>query len=208
MDFTDILEKRRAVNFFDPDRDVEDALLRKIVEQAGNAPSSYNLQPWKLKILRDPERKKALRALAFDQPKITEAPVILMVLADRDGWKIDSPTAQKVFADFVKVGKMQEDQQEWFSGVTNALYGRSEDAVQAFANKNTGLFAMSLMYAATANGLESHPMDGFDHDAVCKEFEIPDNYWIPMLIAIGYLKPGITVYPKSWRQSFEEIVID
>lgn len=208
MNFVEILEKRRAVNYFDPEKDVEESMLRTIVEQAGNAPSSYNLQPWKLKIVRDPQRKEALRKLAFDQPKVTEAPVILIVLADREGWKIDSPTVQNVFADFVKSGKMHEDQQEWFSGVTKGLYGRDSEAAQAFANKNAGLFAMSLMFAATANGLESHPMDGFDHEGVRREFNIPDNYWIPMLIAIGYLKPGTTIHPKGWRQSFEEIVID
>ncbi|WP_432737808.1 nitroreductase family protein [Maridesulfovibrio sp. FT414] len=208
MDFAEILKKRRAVNYFDPNRDVDEAMLKKIIEQAGNAPSSYNLQPWKLKVVRDPARKQALRELAFNQPKVTEAPVIFIVLADRDGWKLENATAQNVFADFVKAGKMSEDQRDWFSGVTSGLYGRSPEASQAFANKNTGLFAMSLMYATTANGLESHPMDGFDHEGVRKEFNIPDNFWIPMLIAVGYLNPGTEVPPKAWRQSYEDIVID
>ncbi|WP_421902883.1 nitroreductase family protein [Maridesulfovibrio sp.] len=208
MEFPKILEKRRAVNYFDPARDVDQNLLKKIIEQAGNAPSSYNLQPWKLKVIRDMNRKKALRALAFDQPKVTEAPVILIVLADREGWKLEKSTVENVFNDFVKAGKMQAEQKEWFAGVTQGLYGRDEIAAQAFANKNTGLFAMSLMYAATANGLESHPMDGFDHDGVRKEFNIPENYWIPMLIAIGYLNPGTETPPKSWRQSYTDMVIE
>ncbi|WP_320174737.1 nitroreductase family protein [Maridesulfovibrio sp.] len=208
MEFPQILEKRRAVNYFDPTRDVDQKLLEKIIEQAGNAPSSYNLQPWKLKVIRDMDRKKALRALAFDQPKVTEAPVILIVLADRDGWKLENPTVENVFNNFVASGKMQTEQKGWFAGVTQGLYGRDEMAAQAFANKNTGLFAMSLMYAATANGLESHPMDGFDLQGVRKEFNIPENYWIPMLIAIGYLNPGTEIHPKGWRQSFADIVID
>ena len=208
MDFSEILKKRRAVNFFDPARDVDQNLLKKIVEEAGNAPSSYNLQPWKIKIVRDMDRKEALRKLAFNQPKVTEAPVVLIMLADREGWKIDAPTVESTFNDFVKSGKMQADQKERFSGVTQGLYGSDEMSSQAFANKNTGLFAMSLMYAATANGLESHPMDGFDHEGVRKEFNIPDRYWIPMLIAIGHLNPGTEIQPKGWRQSFEEMIIE
>ncbi|WP_319764879.1 nitroreductase family protein [Maridesulfovibrio sp.] len=208
MDFSEILKKRRAVNFFDPARDVDQNLLKKIIEEAGNAPSSYNLQPWKIKIVRDMDRKEALRKLAFNQPKVTEAPVVLIMLADREGWKIDAPTVESTFNDFVKSGKMQADQKEWFSGVTQGLYGSDEMSSQAFANKNTGLFAMSLMYAATANGLESHPMDGFDHEGVRKEFNIPDRYWIPMLIAIGHLNPGTEIQPKGWRQSFEEMIIE
>ncbi len=152
--------------------------------------------------------EQTLRALAFDQPKVTEAPVILIVLADREGWKLDNSTVENTFNDFVQSGKMQAEQKEWFAGVTQGLYGRDEMAAQAFANKNTGLFAMSLMYAATANGLESHPMDGFDHDGVRKEFNIPEKYWIPMLIAIGHLNPGTEIHPKGWRQSFDNIVLE
>ncbi len=208
MDFKDILEKRRAVNHFDPDRDVDETLLRAVVESAVKAPSSYNLQPWKLKALRDPGQKAELRKLAFDQPKVTEAPVVLMVLADRDGWKDGNATLESVFKDFVAAGKMQPDQKDWFLGVTQGLYGRDDEAAQAFANKNAGLFAMSFMYTASSHGLETHPMDGFDHDGVKQAFGIPDNYWVPMLIAVGYLKPGVTLHPKPWRQSYEDMMLD
>lgn len=207
MDFSDILINRRAINYFDPERDVPESLLKTVIEDGAKAPSSYNLQPWKLKVFRDAEQKAALRKLAFDQPKVTEAPVVLMVLADRSGWTEGCATLDSVFGDFVKAGRMQAEQKEWFLGTTKGLYGRSDEAAQAFANKNAGLFAMSVMYAASHHGLQTHPMDGFDHDGVKKEFGIPDNYWIPMLIAVGYLKPGVVVHPKGWRQSYEEMVL-
>ena len=40
---------------------------------------------------------------------------------------------------------------------------------------------MSLMLAAKNLGLDTHPMDGFDHDGVKKAFDIPDNYWVLLL---------------------------
>nr|WP_321513902.1 nitroreductase family protein [uncultured Pseudodesulfovibrio sp.] len=203
MDFSDILIKRRAINFFDPTRNVSEALLKDLLEEAVKAPSSFNLQPWKVKIVRDPEQKAALRALAFDQPKVTEASVVIMVLADRDGWKEGNETLEKHFAK-----NMQPEQRDWFISTTSALYGNSEAASQAFANKNAGLFAMSLMYTASNHGLHTHPMDGFDHEAVRKEFAIPDNYWIPMLIAVGHLNPGTDIHPKAWRQSADEMILE
>ena len=63
------------------------------------------------------------------------------------------------------------------------------------------------MLAARSLGLESHPMDGFDIDGVRQEFSIPDNYWIMMLLAVGYLKPGLAIRPPKWRKSFDEIVV-
>ncbi|MBG0791863.1 MAG: nitroreductase family protein [Desulfovibrionaceae bacterium] len=203
MTFNEILERRRAINFFDPDRDVSDELLREIIADAAKSPSSFNLQPWKLKVVRDPERKAALRAVASDQPKVTEAPVVLIVLGDRDGWKEGNDTLEKHFRN-----NLVPEQRDWFLGTTAALYGNSPEAGQAFANKNAGLFAMSFMYAASARGLHTHPMDGFDHEGVRREFNIPDNYWVPMLIAVGHLKPGIEIAPKAWRQSVDEIILD
>lgn len=202
MDFKQILTNRRAINFFDPDKDVDDATLRQIIEEAAMAPSSFNLQPWKVVIFRNSEQKQTLRKLAADQPKVTEAPVVLMILGDRDGFKEGNGTFEGLFANAFK-----PEQRDWFVNTTKGLYGTSEAFTQAFANKNAGLFAMSLMYAASDKGLHTHPMDGFDHDGAKKAFDIPDNYWIPMLIAVGHAKPGLEIHPKGWRQSYEDMVL-
>jgi nitroreductase len=206
MDFSEVLEKRRAVNFFDPEKEVSDEELKAIVEDAAKTPSSFNLQPWNLVVLRDHEEKARLRKLAWDQPKITDAPVVLMVLADRKGWQAGNEGLEKLFKNNVKSGIMTEDKYQWFTETTGGLYGTTEDRIQAFACKNAGLFAMSLMYSASSRGLQTHPMDGFDLDGVTKEFNIPDQYWLTMLIAVGHLKQGIEIFPKAWRKSYEDIV--
>lgn len=206
MQFSEVLEKRRAINFFDPDKDVSEEEIKAIVEDAAKAPSSFNLQPWNLVVLRDFEEKSRLKKLAWNQPKVTDAPVVLMVLADREGWKAKNETFENLFKNNVKNNIMTEDKYEWFTETTKSLYGSDEKRVQAFACKNAALFAMSLMLSASSRGLQTHPMDGFDHDGVMKEFNIPDTYWITMLIAVGHLKPGVEVLPKGWRKGFDDIV--
>lgn len=203
MDFSEILERRRAINFFDPARDVSEDQLRQLLAEAATAPSSFNLQPWKVKVVRDPARKAALRALAFDQPKVTEAPVVLIVLGDQEGWKEGNPTMEGSFSNCYPPEK-----RDWFVGTTKALYGDSPDSSLAFAAKNAGLFAMSFMYAACAHGLDTHPMDGFDREAVRREFDIPDNFWIPMLIAVGHRKADLQIHPKAWRQSVDDMILE
>jgi nitroreductase len=208
MNFKELMEARRAINFFDPDRDVSDSLIREMVTLASRAPSGFNLQPWSLMIIRDRDKKERLKGHAWKQEKITDAPVTMIVLADMDGWKFENPFAEKNFVQLVKAGEMKEAQRDWFANAASSLYGVSDQRKVAFACKNTGFFAMSLMLAGKSLGLETHPMDGFDIDGVRKEFKIPDNYWIMMLLAVGYLKPGITLRPPKWRKSFEEIVVD
>jgi nitroreductase len=208
MNYEEIVHKRRAINFFDPGRDVAEADLRKMVELASRAPSSFNLQPWNLMVLHDPVAKQKLQELAWNQPKVSEAPVTLIVLADRDGWKEGHPTVEKNWQSMLDVGQMTEDKRDWFLNAAKSLYNWSSEADLAFAAKNTGFFAMALMYAATSLGLETHPMDGFDHEGVRKAFAIPDNFWIPLLLAVGYRKPGLELLPPKWRKDYDEIVVD
>jgi len=50
-------------------------------------------------------------------------------------------------------------------------------------------------------------MDGFDHEGVRKAFNIPENYWIPILLSVGYFKQDKTLMPPKWRKTVEEIVV-
>jgi len=207
MDFKDVILKRRAVNFFDPKKPVPDNLIKEMIEMAAQAPSSFNLQPWSLIILKTPEEKMRLRKLAWNQPKVSEAPVIFIVLADRTGWKKGHPLVEKNFREMVKAGAMKEEQHDWFINACQGLYGARPESEQAFACKNAGFFAMTLMFAAKHLGMDTHPMDGFDHDAVRKEFQISENYWIPLLLAVGYFDGTKTLLPPKWRKQYDEIVL-
>ena len=207
MDFKELAKKRRSVNYFDKQKDVPEKLIREMVEIASNSPSGYNLQPWSVIILKDRDEKERLRKLAFNQPKVTEAPYVFIILADRNGWKEENPFVEKNFRRSVESGRKKEEDRETYLNTLKKLYGETPDKQQAFAVKNTAFFAMSLMYAAKKLGLDTHPMDGFDHDAVRKEFKIPDNYWVPLLLTVGHFDETKKLYPPNWRKTFDEIVV-
>ncbi len=207
MNFETIVTSRRAVNFFDEQKPVADTLVRKMIELASLTPSSFNLQPWNLVILTEKADKIRLQKCAMNQPKVSQAPVAMIVLADRNGFQKDCPTVEKVFQENIRAGAMTEDQRDWFTKARNSLYGKNERATQAFACKNAGFFAMSLMFAAKSLGLDTHPMDGFDHDAVLKEFNIPDHFHIPLLLAVGYFDTSKQLAAPKWRKRYEEIVV-
>ncbi len=197
MEFQDVVMNRRAVNYFDPEKDVSDEQIRQMVEMAAQAPSSFNLQPWHLILLRSREDKMRLRKNAWDQAKVSEAPVTMIVLADMSGWKPENRFLQNAFENLVKVGQLKEEQKDWFLGECRSLYGETEARQVAFANKNTGFFAMNLMLAAKSMGIDTHPMDGFDLEAVKKEFKIPAHYWVPLLLAVGYFRQEMTLFPAN-----------
>lgn len=207
MDFQEVVTQRRAIHFFNPDRGVDADLIRRMIDMASRVPSSFNLQPWNVILVTNPQEKQILRKLAWDQPKVSEAPVVMIVLADRDGWKAGHPTVGRIFTEMVHAGSMKPEQKDWFHSACTSLYGNTPEKQQAFANKNTGFFAMALMFAAKHLGLDTHPMDGFDIEGVRKAFAIPVRFWIPLLLAVGYPKPDFNPLPPKYRKSYEDIVV-
>ena len=55
-----VFEARRSVNFFDPKKGLENALLEKIINLASLVPSAFNLQPWELIAVKSADAKKRL----------------------------------------------------------------------------------------------------------------------------------------------------
>src|SRR4030042_5856661 len=78
MDVIQAIKERRAINIFEPGKEVSDEKLKELLSIANLSPSSFNLQPWKIIVVRDPERKKILRQCAFNQPKVEEASAVLI----------------------------------------------------------------------------------------------------------------------------------
>src|SRR5215469_2234969 len=77
---------RRATASFE-DVPIHNVDLEKIIRAGLEAPSGYNMQPWRFVLVRDREQKKKLRQAAFGQPKIEQASVMIVACGDPQGWK-------------------------------------------------------------------------------------------------------------------------
>ena len=199
MDVIQTIKERRSINFFEPGKEVSDGKLKELFEIANLSPSSFNLQPWRVIVVREPQRKKVLRKCAFDQPKVEDASAVLIIIADPQG--VDK-NIERMLNSWQELGYMKPEMRETYKGMAQNLYGPADSLKRKiFAVKNASLFAMNLMLAAKGLGLETHPMDGFDEDCIKKEFNIPADKIIPILIAVGNLKAGITLLPRAFRRS-------
>lgn len=204
METIETIKQRRSINFFQPDQKLSDEKLRELLEIANLAPSSFNLQPWKVIAVRHPEKKKILKKCAFDQPKVEEASAVLIMVADPKGVE---ENIDRVLDSWQELGYMKPEMRENNKGMAKNLYGELDSLKRKFfAVKNAALFAMNLMIAAKGLGLETHPMDGFNEESIKKEFGISEDKIIPMLIAVGNLKEGITLLPRAFRREIDEFV--
>lgn len=62
-----------------------------------------------------------------------------------------------------------------------------DSSAKTWASKNAALAAQTLMLAATAHGISSACMEGYDEKRLCSILRIPqDKYSVPMIVSLGY----------------------
>lgn len=83
MDLFEAIRLRRSTRAFTGE-EVSDNEVEKILEAARWAPSAGNIQPWDFVVVRKAETKRKLAEAALDQIFIEEAPVVIVVCADKD----------------------------------------------------------------------------------------------------------------------------
>ncbi len=81
MELFETVEKRRSIRKFRPNP-IPDRDLKKILEAGRLAPSGGNRQPWSFIVVRKPETKKKLAAVANLQRFIADADTVLIALGD------------------------------------------------------------------------------------------------------------------------------
>lgn len=86
MDFYDVIKNRRSIRGYKSDP-IPEASLQRIAEAVQLAPSACNLQPWKVRIITDPELRAKICS-HYSAAWLAEAPAIAVVLAnDEECWK-------------------------------------------------------------------------------------------------------------------------
>ena len=72
---------RRTIRQY-ADRDVDEQLLNNLMEQAARTQTMGNLQLYSVVVTRSLEMKERLAPVHFNQPMVTQAPVVLTICAD------------------------------------------------------------------------------------------------------------------------------
>src|SRR5581483_5409464 len=72
---------RYATKKFDPARKIAPELWAKLEQAVILSPSSYGLQPWKFVVVTDPEVRKRLHPVSWNQPQILDASHLVVFAA-------------------------------------------------------------------------------------------------------------------------------
>lgn len=197
-DLRDVILERRATIHFQPDP-VPRETLEAILDLTLQAPSGYNLQPWRFIVVQEELSRMKLCKAAFNQKKITEAPVVIIAVGMKEEWK---KYAHSIFLEGAKRGAGKvEDVQKSEQGALKFL---SKKDMSVWVTRHTMIAVTYLMLAAEAHGFNTAPMEGFDQEKVKEYFGLPEEAEVVALMALGKAEAPQKVYPG--RLSKPEVV--
>ena len=83
--FDDLIKSRRFSKKFDKSRSIDPELVEKLLRLSQTAPSSFNLQPFKIIVVQQESKREALAdtMLGGNHQRVRDAPLTLVYLSDR-----------------------------------------------------------------------------------------------------------------------------
>ncbi len=177
LSVTEAAEARRSIRQYEQ-APIPEADLREIIRVAGLAPSAWNLQPWRVTIVRDPALKEQVKAAAYGQPQVGNAPAVLAI------WSDMADTLERIETT-VHPGMQGEQREKHIVSVRDHFGAMSEADREAWGAGQTYIFAGFLALAAKSHGYDTSFMLGFKPEELKQVLGLPAHARVPALVAIG-----------------------
>ena len=195
MDTFDAVKERRSIKHYDPNHELSDEEIKKLMSLAVLSPTSFNIQNWRFVIVKDPEIRKEIRSASWDQAQVTDASLLLVICADLKSWKKNPSQYWK---------DAPKEAQDFLVPAMGEFYEGKEQLQRDEAMRSCGIVAQTLMLVAKSMGYDSNPMIGFDPQKVAEIINLPDEHVISMLMVIGkQIKPAM---PRGGQLPLSDIV--
>ena len=172
---------------------------KKLLEAAVQAPSSFNIQHWRLVILRDPAlRAKIREEFAGGQAQVTDASLLVLFTADTKAWQKGTEKNWE--------NTPREIAESMVNGMVSFHENRGELFQREEAQRSIGMVMQTLMLAALDLGYQSCPIVGFNLDRVAQLINLPADHVMGPMVAIG--KGLKEPWPKPNRLSLADVVYE
>jgi nitroreductase len=178
------IRDRRSTPSFDgepiPPRD-----LWQILDAGLHAPSGYNMQPWRFIVVQNPEQRRRLRAVCYNQAKVEEASAIIVACGDRDGWRKDLEEMLRMGR---AAGMPESYAAQAAANVPDYLSEFSREEMAGWLNKQVTIAVTTMMWMGEVLGYDTAVMEGFEQQGICETLRLPMSYWVVSLLVVGHLK--------------------
>lgn len=180
QELLDTFHRRHACHQFHAGRALPRADLEYILEAGRLSPSSFGLEQWKFLVITQAETKQRLQAVCFDQPQVGSASVVVVILARIADLAPHSDHVRRLLArDYP--GEQLE------AALANYRGFHAATDVRAWSVTQCHIAAANMMTAASAIGIDSCAIGGFDGEKARALLTIaPEQYEIALILPLGY----------------------
>ena len=196
MDTFDAIYQRRAVKHYDPEHELSDDEMQKLVEAAMQSPTSFNIQNWRFVLVRNKELRQKIRAAANDQAQVTDSSLLIVMTADVKAWEKEPARYWR---------EAPPEVAELLVNWMGPFYQGHDQLQRDEAMRSCGLAGQTIMLAAKAMGYDSCPMIGFDPLQVAELINLPEDHVIGFMIAVG--KATKPAWPKPGQLPLQEVAV-
>ncbi len=197
MQVSKAIVARRAIKWYDPEHQMPDDTFKILMDHAILAPTAFNIQNWRIVRVSDPEQRKAIRAVAWDQAQVTDASELLVLCFDNKAWEREPQRYWR---------NAPQEVQDYLVPAIDTYYRDKPQVERDEGMRSCGLIGQTIMLMAQELGYQSCPMDGFDFDAVAKIINLPADHTIAFMIAIG--KGTKDAWPKPGQLPLDEVIVN
>lgn len=178
------IRARRTTKRFKPDP-IPKATLKELIELTIAAPSSFNIQPWRIVLVDEPEQRAALAKAAWNQAQVATAPVTFVFAVDIRAFEA---TFEQTIQMAAELGAWNEKTCNYFRGSVPGFQNGLGAKEREYAIKDAMIAATHLALAAESLGLNSAFMNGWMEDAVKEVIGAKDDpsIAIALLMPVGY----------------------
>jgi nitroreductase len=195
------LKWRYAAKKFDPARKIAPDLWAQLEQAAIYAPSSFGLQPWTFVVVTDPEVRKKLHPVSYNQPQILDASHLVVFAAK------DPPTPADVEAHVRRTAEVRDEPVEALDGLRKGLLGSLArmDAVQAhrWAARQTYIALGFFLSAAAMMGVDACPMEGFHPEKYDEILGLKEKGLGAVVLATAGYRAADDKYAGAAKSRFE-----
>lgn len=201
------LKWRYATKKFDATKEVSEADLNYILEAGNLAATAYGLQPFKIVVVTDKEKKQALMGEAYNQGHVGEnaALIVLAARTDVDAAYIAEFTARIERTRGLEAGAVDGYKDMMVGDLTN----RTEADRLVWAQKQAYIALGTMMIAASEKGIDHCPMEGFNPTGFNEVLGLgAHNLHATVMLPIGYrsVEDETQNYAKV-RQDIADMVV-
>ncbi|QGZ39373.1 nitroreductase [Pseudoduganella flava] len=164
MQLLDKLQWRYATKKMDPTRAVPAEKVERIIEAARLAPTSSGLQPYEILLVTNPDVKRRIAEVAWNQQQVVDGSHLLVFAA----W--DNYTAERINHMFDLTNEVRGFRNQGWEDYRQMLlstYPQRDEAVNFSHTARQAFLGLgAALIAAAFEEVDSVPMEGFDPAAV------------------------------------------